>query len=488
MILELSRSQNLLLPAVFVALALLLRMLPGWCTPKTIKRLRSRGDCDISKLSIHDSSSTAERPEPMFNAGEVDLRPSLLLDVPPEITLSIISHLNPVGMARVVQTCSYVYTLCKDNSNVLWKAYTDARWNVYSERRDVNWERYYRERSSLTNDGLFSWKREDFKSKPTPRMCHTGASAPDGTAIYYIGGQCGQARRYDDIYRFDGKQFVSLNSQMNANGVGCRGSPPKFARHTTVAIGNKLFTFGGFDGLGVYFSLAVFDLDTLTWSYPETSGPQPMLRTNHAAAAVGSKMYIYGGNRTDKETYHILRDLYCLDTDTMEWSQVETTGEDPGPRVAHKLMSIGKRLYLFGGGVWTPQQDWVQKHNSMHVLDTDTMHWVTVKANADVRASSFAVPFTFSNWIFIYGGQAIKDGAEIDDLVSFDTVSLTWHNHHVPTTEKSNPGARSVATANFAGGSVWLFGGSGAQSLENSMHRLTHPLFVKSRSYIRADP
>jgi len=474
---------------VGIALALhLANMLIGWCTPKTIKRLRSRTDCDISRLSLHDSARLHDRSEQKKAAVDDALSPSLLLDLPPEIALSIMTHLDPQNMANVAQTCLYLSQLCKDNSNLLWKAYTDSRWHVGSDRRDVNWERYYKERALLTKDGTFAWKREDFKTKPTPRMCHTGASSPDGNSILYIGGQCGQTQRYDDIFRFDGKQFVALNSQMNANGIGCRGTPPKFARHTTVAVGSKLFTFGGFDGLGQYFSLAVFDLDTLTWSYPETRGPVPMLRTNHAAAAVGSKMFVYGGNRTEGDTYHILKDLHVLDTDTMTWEVAHTTGDHPGARVAHKLMAVGKCLFLFGGGVWTPQQDWVEKHNTMHVLDTDTMRWTHIKPKgSEVRASSFAVPFTFSNWIFIYGGQALKDGSEIDDLVSFDTVAMTWHMHRI-SWNKLNPGARSVATANFAGGSVWLFGGSGAHALENSVHKLMHPLFTKSRTYIRADP
>jgi N-acetylneuraminic acid mutarotase len=416
-----------------------------------------------------------------------DQVPSVLLHLPPEIALLVVANLDPQNMANLAQTCSYLSTLCKDNANMLWKAFVDARWHIFSDRKDINWERYYKERALVTKDGSFEWKKQDFKTKPAPRMCHTGASTPDGNSIVYIGGQCGQTQRFDEIFQFDGKQFTALNSLMNANGVGARGCPPKFARHTTVAIGNKLFTFGGFDGMGLYFSLAVFDLDTLTWSYPETKGETPMLRTNHAAAAVGTKMFIYGGNRTENENYMILDDMHVLDTETMTWEKPRCSGEIPGARVAHKLMAVGKRVYLFGGGVWTPKKDWLEKSNTMYILDTDTMHWEKMAAaGPEVKASSFAIPFTFSHWIFIYGGQALKDGVEIDDLVSFDTVSLTWHKHTVNA--KANPGARSVGTANFAGGSVWLFGGSGSHNLENSVHKLSHPLFVRARTYIRADP
>jgi len=361
---------------------------------------------------------------------------------------------------------------------MLWKCYAQKKWKFLSDRRDVDWQRYFFEKNALEKDGSFSWKSQDFKVKPSARMCHTGTTSADSNCVVYIGGQSGQTTRFDEIFQFDGKQFTALNPMMKSAGAGPNDMPPKFARHTTVCIGHKLYTFGGFDGMGQYFALAVFDLRTLQWSYPQTTGNTPLLRTNHAAAAVGNKMFIYGGNRTESDEYMILEDLHVLDTETLTWSQPKCTGEAPGPRVAHKLMSVGRRLYLFGGGVWTPKRDWVEKTSKMHVLDTDTMHWTCIRARGEecVRASSFCIPFVYHDWIFIYGGQSLTDGIEIADLVSFDTVSLEWHKHSVAAS-KQNPGARSVGTANFAAGSVWLFGGSGTHSLENSVHRLSHRLF-----------
>jgi hypothetical protein len=62
-------------------------------------------------------------------------------------------------------------------------------------------------------------------------------------------------------------------------------------------------------------------------------------------------MYIYGGNRTEEDKgYHLFADLHVLDTTTMTWFSPKTTGDIPGPRVAHKLLSVGKYIYLFGGG------------------------------------------------------------------------------------------------------------------------------------------
>jgi hypothetical protein len=40
------------------------------------------------------------------------------------------------------------------------------------------------------------------------------------------------------------------------------GGPPKFARHTSCIIGNKVYSFGGFDGISELFGLAILDLGT----------------------------------------------------------------------------------------------------------------------------------------------------------------------------------------------------------------------------------
>jgi hypothetical protein len=40
------------------------------------------------------------------------------------------------------------------------------------------------------------------------------------------------------------------------------GAVPNFARHTAVAIGTKIWVYGGYDGIGSFFGLALFDTGT----------------------------------------------------------------------------------------------------------------------------------------------------------------------------------------------------------------------------------
>lgn len=121
-----------------------------------------------------------------------------------------------------------------------------------------------------------------------------------------------------------------------------RGVPPVFARHTAAAIDNKVYCFGGFDGISTLYGVAVFDVgknalslfisfiysfflcilravlnvfvDELTWDMPEVYGDIPSPRTNHSCTSLGSKIYIHGGNVTVNDVYTVLGDFYAFDT------------------------------------------------------------------------------------------------------------------------------------------------------------------------------
>src|SRR5690348_10003289 len=100
------------------------------------------------------------------------------------------------------------------------------------------------------------------------------------------------------------------------------------------------------------------------------------MRTNHAACALGNKMYvsyhlstliiliiliryIHGGNYkgTTSNSYVLYADMHMLDTETMTWHEIDQQGEIPFYRVGHTLLSLDSRttggrtcnkIYLYG--------------------------------------------------------------------------------------------------------------------------------------------
>lgn len=79
-----------------------------------------------------------------------------------------------------------------------------------------------------------------------------------------------------------------------------RGVPPPPARrygHTMVAYDRHLYVFGGAADSTLPSDLHCFDLDTQSWAVVPPAGGSsvPSGRLFHAAAGLGSAMYVFGG-------------------------------------------------------------------------------------------------------------------------------------------------------------------------------------------------
>ena len=53
------------------------------------------------------------------------------------------------------------------------------------------------------------------------------------------------------------------------------------------------------------------------WEWLETEGERPSPRAAHAAALVGTRLYVFGGRMGRR-----LGDLYCLELETLCWSRL----------------------------------------------------------------------------------------------------------------------------------------------------------------------
>jgi len=246
-----------------------------------------------------------------------------------------------------------------------------------------------------------------------------------------------------------------------------KGSVPSFARHTSVIVGDKVFTFGGFDGTSNFYELGVLDLNTMEWNYPEVRGRPPIARTNHTAAVVGSKMYIYGGNYTPMPDgdYTVLGDMHVLDTTTMTWSQPTLSGPNPGKRTAHTMKAVGSKIYLFGGGLWEPKplNRWIEKYNDVFVLNTEKLHWEILPAKLNI--CSFPISWTMEEFIFFYGGQSANSEQLTNGLYYFDTISHTVTE--IKTTPKPKP--LDLGTASVIGNKAFIFAGSSGVPVNDMM-------------------
>jgi len=386
---------------------------------------------------------------------------SSLLDLPPLVLVVVLGSLSARDVAVASETCHGLYRLCQHNG--VWKRVAKRKWGIRPSKgvlRPSRWKHYFSQKSVVLREGSFKWEQLQASGDTiSKRYQHTGSSV--GNDVYFIGGQELPEKRFDEI-------FVLHTDSVTVDKVNpTRGVPPKFARHTAVTIGEKIYLFGGFDGVSKHFHLSVFDGKSTEWTSPRPEGHNPPSRTNHSAVAVDTKMYIFGGMYKDtsagSDKLIFLNDMYALETkgQSLRWEKIHQRGQLPTPRCGHRMAAFGHMLVLFGGGCG---EQWDSKFSDVYVFDTTTNEWIKPKITGSAPVCTFTVTFAAGVFLFVFGGQSLHDNNLTNELYCLDTVSLTWTNL---TTTGTKPGARDMASGNIVGSSMYMFGGYCGTAIDN---------------------
>jgi len=433
-----------------------------------------------------------------------------LLDLPPLVLLVVLGSLSARDVAAAGQACSTLLHLAQHNA--VWKRIAKRRWDLKKRKRGNNnnnstttatsttttkvsekdlsknsiesietsallramrparWQQYYKHKLAVMREGAFKWESLKMEGDViTKRYQHTGSAVGDD--VYFIGGQELPEKRFDEIFVLRTNKGSDKETRCMEKVNPTSGIPPKFARHTAVTIGEKIYLFGGFDGVSKHFHLSVFDPRTSEWSSPKPAGAQPPSRTNHSAVAVGSSMYIFGGMYKDNSAQGsdkliFLNDMYALSTEgPLTWNRVQQRGQVPSPRCGHRMAAFGKFLVLFGGGCG---EQWDSKFSDVFVFDTTTNEWVKPVVTGHAPVCTFTVTFSVGVFMFVFGGQSLHDNNLTNELYCLDTVSMTWTNVGVTGTK---PGARDMASGSVVGDSMYMFGGYCGNAID-SLFRL----------------
>ncbi|XP_039194138.1 host cell factor 2 isoform X2 [Crotalus tigris] len=208
---------------------------------------------------------------------------------------------------------------------------------------------------------------------PCPRLGHSFCLY--GNKCYLFGGLANESEDSNNNIPRYLNDFYELELQHGSGVLGwgiplTRGVlPSPRESHTAVIyckkdLGNpKMFIFGGMSGCRLN-DLWELDIETMTWSKPETKGTVPLPRSLHTASVIGNKMYIFGGwipQSTDESLPAQDGEWKCtgsfsyLNLDTLEWiNLIPDCQEDknnllPGPRAGHCTVIVGSRLYIWSG-------------------------------------------------------------------------------------------------------------------------------------------
>ena len=140
----------------------------------------------------------------------------------------------------------------------------------------------------------------------------------------------------------------------------CQGTGPiERSSHGMSVIADTLYIFGGENTARIPIDSSMYVIklsqngdETFvpTWRKIEPSSNSPVPRIAHSQAVIGEKIYIFGGRQGITMEESPLNDLHYFDVRTETWTEVQPKkGSVPSPRSFHQMVSIDTSLFIFGG-------------------------------------------------------------------------------------------------------------------------------------------
>lgn len=206
------------------------------------------------------------------------------------------------------------------------------------------------------------------------------------------------------------------------------GTPPfERANHTGIITNdNKLIIYGGHDRMGKTLNdMVSFDLVQGSWKYivpnsvltlkgsklvstnhqfhlspNEGFSPTPRPRAYHTATYYDNKMYVIGGNQSEKNG-----EVYIFDLKNNIWTVVASSSNPPEvkkPHFRHTACLNGKQIIVFGGSIGASMNSPLM--NCLNIFDLDKYKWRTIPNNLPPIHSHSA--FVHNNILYVIGGYS----------------------------------------------------------------------------------
>ena len=310
----------------------------------------------------------------------------------------------------------------------------------------------------IENDVKINWVKESVQCPFVPREGQ--AAAVVGSKMYLFGGVTllsddaeESIMETDELIIYDS----NLKKWSKENYTG--DCPGQRSGATMVGVKHNLYLFGGLSQLSGWLNdVFVYNTETKVWrEVVSSNGPSP--RDKIASVAIGDKMYVFGGfgpvpddeadvdilpddgddeyedldelqevrNCQDAANFTWSNHMYIFDTITEEWSCVTNNGVavTPTPRAAHTLSLIKNKtgkdyLFMFGG------RDAQSRKNDLWKFDVSENVWEECKGlGCPPEPRSFHAAASAEHRLVVYGGRGTKD-QHFNDLHIYDTESNEW--------------------------------------------------------------
>ncbi|KAL6012027.1 hypothetical protein ACLOJK_002498 [Asimina triloba] len=259
-----------------------------------------------------------------------------------------------------------------------------------------------------------AWSRPMVKGNPPiPRDSHSCTTV--GNNLFVFGGTDG-TKPLNDLHIFDTSSNTWITPNVSGEGPEAREG------HSAALVGKRIFIFGGcgkshYEPEEVYYNdVYILDTEYLVWKRAITTGSPPSARDSHTCSSWKNKIIIIGGEDASdyylstvhildaaltgfkhsslmfevsrnsdwrlRSTMHFSDGYRFLQSDTLVWRELNTSGHILTPRAGHSTVALGNHLFVFGG--FTDDRN---LYDDLHILNVDTAVWSKV-ANAGVGPSA----------------------------------------------------------------------------------------------------
>ena len=198
-----------------------------------------------------------------------------------------------------------------------------------------------------------------------------------GSKIYIFGGQV-EGYFFNDLVAFDLNALQQTTNRWETlihtpidGGPPADQVPPARTNHTMVTWGDKLYLFGGTDGVSWFRDVWAYSPHTNSWTQLECNGHIPAPREGHAAALVNDVMYIFGGRNEDGND---LGDLAAFRLSSRRWYTFQNMGPSPSPRSGHSMTTVGRQIVVLAGEPSSAPRDPVELAYA-YFLDTNKIRY-----------------------------------------------------------------------------------------------------------------
>lgn len=198
-------------------------------------------------------------------------------------------------------------------------------------------------------------------------------------------------------------------------------------RHAAAVIGSKIYVFGGLNNDSISSSFHVLDSVDVQWKELTVAGEWPCARHSHSMVAYRSQIFMFGGYNGEKA----LGDLYSFDVATCQWKKEKTSGRSPQARFSHSMFVYNNYLGLIGG---CPVRQYCQE---LSLLDLRIHAWKHVTLDSvgnDLFVRSTAN--IFGDYLVMIGGgtSCYAFGTKFSEPMKINLLPLiSLNNNHMPS-------------------------------------------------------